>query len=208
MSGTEDFDLDRASVAREVRRSQILAAARDVFAEHGFHRASINEIIKRAAIARGTFYLYFESKESVFDSILDEVMHELRARIRRIDVAPGAPPPAMQLRTSLISVIDYVVGDQSLTRILLEHGQTPDTDVADRVAGFFGEARGLIQSSLDHGIGMGLVRECNTGLVAATLLGAVRGAIQFCLSTTPRPSTEEVVDELIAFALRGVLAQS
>ena len=55
--------------------------ARDVFAELGYHRASINEIIKRADIARGTFYLYFESKQTVFDSILDQAMRELRARI-------------------------------------------------------------------------------------------------------------------------------
>lgn len=44
------------------RRQQILDAAKHVFAEAGYHGASINAIIERAEIARGTFYLYFESK--------------------------------------------------------------------------------------------------------------------------------------------------
>ena len=55
-------------------------AAKRVFAEAGYHGASINAIIERAQIARGTFYLYFESKAAVFDSILDEAMRDLRAR--------------------------------------------------------------------------------------------------------------------------------
>src|SRR6185503_7607063 len=84
---------------KQERRRQILAAAKAVFAEAGYHGASIHAIIERAQIARGTFYLYFESKAAVFDSILDEAMRDLRGRIHRIDVeTPDAPPPQLQLR--------------------------------------------------------------------------------------------------------------
>ncbi|MEM9490681.1 MAG: helix-turn-helix domain-containing protein, partial [Myxococcota bacterium] len=59
---------------RQQRRRQILSVAKRVFAENGYHSASISQIIARANIARGTFYLYFSSKQAVFDSILDEAV--------------------------------------------------------------------------------------------------------------------------------------
>ena len=89
--------LDPGDRAKLERRRQILSAAKAVFAEAGYHGASIHAIIERAQIARGTFYLYFESKAAVFDSILDEAMTDLRARIHRIEVADkAAPPPQVQ----------------------------------------------------------------------------------------------------------------
>ena len=69
---------DPAERAKQERRRQILGAAKHVFADAGYHGASIHAIIERAQIARGTFYLYFESKAAVFDSILDQAMAELR----------------------------------------------------------------------------------------------------------------------------------
>lgn len=190
---------------REQRRRQILAAAKLVFAERGYHSASINDIIGHAAIARGTFYLYFESKQSVFDSILDEALSELRARIARIEVSPEAEPPQVQLRNQLLRVFEYVLGDQPLTLILLNHNSTPQAEVAERVAGFFRDIAALITSSLDRGITMGLVRECDTSLIAWALLGAARGMIALCLEAPDPPSNEDIVDQMILFALRGVM---
>jgi len=201
--GGED---DRATHARDQRRRQILRVARDVFAELGYHRASINEIIKRADIARGTFYLYFESKQTVFDSILDQAMRELRARISHIEIDdPSAASPQVQLRENLVRIVEYVLGDRALAVILLSPGQVPDAEAAARVTAFFDEVRALIALSLDHGIVMKLVRPCDTRLVAASLLGAVRGAIEHTLAAPRPPSTEALVDELLMFALRSVI---
>src|SRR5437773_8853459 len=94
------------------RRRQILSAAKYVFAEAGYHGASINAIVERAQIARGTFYLYFESKSAVFDSILDQALSDLRTRIRRIEVDdPAAPAPQVQLRGQVVATLEYIVSD-------------------------------------------------------------------------------------------------
>jgi AcrR family transcriptional regulator len=197
---------DRAAAARAERRRQIVDAATEVFAEVGYHEASINAIIEKAEIARGTFYLYFESKAAVFDSILDNAMRELRARIRRIDVEdPGAPPPQVQLRDVLVRVLEYVVGDRTLTRILLAGGRTTETEAAQRLDAFFAEIRGIIELALHHGMAMKLVRPCNKQLVAAALLGTARGVIEALVVQGVQASVDDVVNELIALALRGVL---
>ena len=99
------LDEDRNAVARAERRRQILDAAKVVFAEAGYHGASIGAIIDRAAIARGTFYLYFESKEAVFGALLDLAMADLRARIVHVDTDVAAPPPEVQLLDGIARVL-------------------------------------------------------------------------------------------------------
>jgi AcrR family transcriptional regulator len=59
-------------------RARLLEAAEQVFAELGFHEASIVKITEAAGIAQGTFYLYFASKKDVFD----ELVRDLNRRVR------------------------------------------------------------------------------------------------------------------------------
>ncbi|MBA3873933.1 MAG: TetR/AcrR family transcriptional regulator [Anaerolineae bacterium] len=55
------------------RRNQILDAATTIFAEKGFHRATIRDVAKAAGIADGTIYIYFENKTAVLMGILDRL---------------------------------------------------------------------------------------------------------------------------------------
>lgn len=195
--------LDRG---KSERRRQILEAAKNVFAEAGYHGASINAIIERAQIARGTFYLYFQSKAAVFDSLLDEAMAELRARIHRIEVEdPSAPPPQVQLRDQVVATLGYVVGDRALATLLLRAAQTPEAEAAERLDQFYAEVRRLIERALDQGMALGLVRRCQISLVAGALLGMVRGVIEVMLRSPEPLAVDEVVNEVIAVSLRGVL---
>lgn len=196
---------DRAAAMRDRRRRQILEAAKEVFAERGYHSASINAIIKHAEIARGTFYLYFESKGKVFDSILDETIEELRGRLTRIELGEDHPSPQVQLRANLERIFEYVLGEPLLTQIFLSQGQSADSEVAERVSDFWGQATDMVESSLRNGIMVGLVRSCDTALVAAALLGAVRGLVGHLLATDEAPPPGQIVDELMAFVMSGVV---
>lgn len=63
----------------EQTRRRILEAAEEVFAELGYHEASIVKITERARVALGTFYLYFDSKQTVFEALVID----LNARVRQ-----------------------------------------------------------------------------------------------------------------------------
>ena len=198
---------DPGERAKQERRRQILSAAKTVFAEAGYHGASIHAIIERAQIARGTFYLYFESKAAVFDSILDQALVDLRSRIHRIEVDdPGAPPPQAQLREQVVATLEFVVGDRPLAMLLLSAGHTPDVEAAERLDQFFAEVRDLLRRALLTGMELGLVRKCQPELVAAAMLGMIRGAVEHIVRHPTPPTIDEVVSEMILVALRGVMA--
>lgn len=60
-------------------RGRLLEAAEQVFVAHGYHDASIVKITEAAGVAQGTFYLYFESKQQIFD----ELVEDLNSRVRQ-----------------------------------------------------------------------------------------------------------------------------
>jgi AcrR family transcriptional regulator len=62
----------------ERTRQKLLESAERIFAEVGYHEASIVKITEAAGVGQGTFYLYFSSKKEVFD----EVVLDLNARVR------------------------------------------------------------------------------------------------------------------------------
>jgi AcrR family transcriptional regulator len=199
--------LDASDRAKQERRRQIMNAAKGVFAEAGYHGASINSIIERAQIARGTFYLYFESKAAVFDSILDQAMTDLRARIHRIEVEDkSAPAPQVQLREQVMATLEYIVRDRPLATLLLSAGHTPDAEAAERLDQFFAEIRDLLRRAMESGMEIGLLRKVDHELAASAMLGLIRGVIEQLIRDPDPPAVETVVAEVLMIALRGVLA--
>ena len=55
---------------KDTRPAELLDAALDVFAEKGFAAARMEDIAARAGAAKGTLYLYFPSKEAVFEALV------------------------------------------------------------------------------------------------------------------------------------------
>jgi AcrR family transcriptional regulator len=69
----------RALSARGAKtRARLLEAAEHVFSEHGYHEASVVKITEAAGVGQGTFYLYFASKQEIFD----ELVVDLNRRVR------------------------------------------------------------------------------------------------------------------------------
>jgi AcrR family transcriptional regulator len=198
--------VDPGERAKLERRRQIVAAAKTVFAEAGYHGASIHAIIEKAQIARGTFYLYFESKAAVFDSILDQALSDLRHLIRRIEVEdPSAPPPQVQLREQVVATLEYIASDRPLAMLLLSAGHTPDAEATERLDQFFSEVRDLVRRALETGMEIGLLRPCEPELCAAAMLGMIRGVIELVVRKGEMAKIDEIVSEMLLVALRGVL---
>ena len=51
-------------------KESILRSAKELFRKYGYHKTSVNEIAKKARIAKATIYKYFDSKEHILDEIL------------------------------------------------------------------------------------------------------------------------------------------
>lgn len=68
----------------EVRRREILVAARGLFTTKGYDQTSVNDILRIVDIAKGTFYYYFASKEEVLEAIILDIVEEGAKRAEAI----------------------------------------------------------------------------------------------------------------------------
>ena len=78
MTEVTGVDGRRLSGRGQATRRRLLESAERIFAELGYHDASIVKITEAAGVAQGTFYLYFSSKKEIFD----ELLKDLNSRVR------------------------------------------------------------------------------------------------------------------------------
>jgi AcrR family transcriptional regulator len=89
-----------ATVKGEQTRRQILDAAADVFAERGYWGASLNQLIGRHKITKGSFYFYFGSKEALALAVFKDLQERTVARL--MARAKAAPTALVQMRSMFI----------------------------------------------------------------------------------------------------------
>ena len=74
----------------ERTRKRLLEAAEEVFADLGYHDASIVKITEAAGVGQGTFYLYFRGKKEIFDELVLDLNHRVRRAIAEATAEAGS----------------------------------------------------------------------------------------------------------------------
>jgi AcrR family transcriptional regulator len=83
MSETATIEpIGKREKTKAANRQAILAAARQVFAQLGYEASTVRDIIRGTALASGTFYNYFRSKEEVFEALADDGARRFRPLLR------------------------------------------------------------------------------------------------------------------------------
>ena len=63
------------------RKAEFLEIGMEMFFRNGYANTSVNDIIKRIGVAKGTFYHYFESKDDLLDSIVDDFSRKMISKV-------------------------------------------------------------------------------------------------------------------------------
>jgi AcrR family transcriptional regulator len=110
-------------MAPELRRQTILKAALAVFAERGFAAARLDDVAVRAGVAKGTLYLYFHSKEALFEALIRDAISPLLAHVGAVAAAPDMPPTkALETFFSLFERQVLGTDRKLLLRLIISEG--------------------------------------------------------------------------------------
>ena len=120
---------------RESRRDQITAAALTCFAQKGFQRTSMADIIAASGLSAGAIYLHFESKQQIALAVGRQV---LSRRLGDLDDLSGGPlpDPVSMLRIILARMVDDMVDSRLLMQLWGE--ATSDPEMGALVGEIFG----------------------------------------------------------------------
>lgn len=192
-------------VAKREREGAILKAAKKVFAEKGYHEASIDDIIKEADIARGTFYLYYSGKRTIFAAILNLTLEEVNRNIAAISLDSGAPSPVDQVKANVRRVFNLLIADRHIADILFVRALGIDAEAMETLNAFYKKTADLLARALTQGMTIGLLNKCDPQIAAYSIIGSVKEVfLQVILAGEPSPQKiDAVIDEIIRVNLYG-----
>ncbi len=190
---------EEASEKRDDRRRKIIANAARLFAAKGYNGATVDDIVQATGIAKGTFYLYFESKEDllveVIKNLIDETLQRIDEKLRgkgrsdfitRIE-AKGEELLGLYLENSelLYMLLGETVGNPRLKEQLHE--------VYERLAE-------RIEEDLEWGVREGEIfpyRDLRTVAYALVGMGQTVAILVSCSDREQLPGIRATVDQIV-----------
>ncbi|MGB6456334.1 MAG: TetR/AcrR family transcriptional regulator [Streptosporangiaceae bacterium] len=187
---------DRSAATRDA----LVAAARRLFAAHGFAEVPTDAIVAAAGVTRGALYHQFADKTALFDAVLQAVEADIAKRLADEAAAAGISDPVAALRHAVRTWLDICV-EPEIHRIALIDGPSVLgwsywREICQR------HVFGLVQALLSHGIELGRIRPLPVGPLAHALMGAGDEAALYVAEaadrTRARTEMIDVLDHLIA----------
>lgn len=147
---------------KQVKREAILAAAREIFAEKGFHAAGIADIAGRLDVGHGTIYRYFKNKLDIFLTLYDLVNEDFLAIARgtRPDLAESVEEYIGEMQRFFVDFSQIFLREISHLRIFFDEVNA-DPEIKKR----FEISQAEFQLSTERFLGIGL----NKGFIRAEL---------------------------------------
>ena len=116
---------ERKEREKERRRQQIIVAAKRVFSEKGFNKATMEDIAKEAELSPGTLYLYFKNKEELYASLSLRILQYLHIRVTHVNKERSLSPD--QKLSALMEAMYDVYDFDPLIIINMFHLQSSET---------------------------------------------------------------------------------
>jgi TetR/AcrR family transcriptional regulator, fatty acid metabolism regulator protein len=182
-------------------RERILDAALEVFAGRGYHRASVDDIVRASGTSKGAVYHHFATKEAVFVALVDDFSARLAAAVAAtIASRRGA---LAKVEGALEAALTTFAANRRLARLILLEAVSLGPLWQCKRAEVHGRFAALIRRYLDEAVAEGAIEPLDTHLATLVWLGAVNEVVGQWLHAGSA-ELPEAVPELTRLLLRSV----
>jgi AcrR family transcriptional regulator len=117
-------------------REALLDAGVHVAEAHGLAGLSVNRVVARAGVAKGTFYVHFADRDAFVDAMHQRFHDEVRVRV--MAAVAGLPPGPELMRSATATYLDLSLANRAVKALVVEAYADPDLSapMAERRAGF------------------------------------------------------------------------
>lgn len=190
------------------KHAAILSAAREVFLEVGYGAASMDEIARRAGVAKQTIYNHFAGKDALFGEIITQLCDELLRPLARPELRAGPPEAALAALAAEVMALMLQPSSLALHRLLV--AEAPRFPELGAVAYRTGVQRPVdaLAAYLEEQTRAGALNVGDARLAAEQFFGMLVGHIQIraLLGVEPKPPAA-FLEAAAAEAVRTFLAR-
>lgn len=194
----------RTQELETAREEQILASARRLFAEKGYDRTTVSEIVQDAGIAQGTFYLYFGSKRDVLVHLARRLDEALREEVFAGD-EPGLPIEA-RVRNMVEAAFRVCEENRDLAR-LLHLGAHIDPYGIEDVEQAHEHMRRPLAETIARGMRHGEINEMDPEVAAGFCQSLVEEAMHDCYVKGSVGDIDQYRESVIQFLTYALVKQ-
>jgi AcrR family transcriptional regulator len=195
----------RSPMLRDERRAQLVAAAREVFSEKGYHDATVDDITRSAGVAKGTFYLYFDEKREIYYELVRTFLQHVKdigaSVAREVHTAQDFYARCERAAGELLRVFIEHFG---LARLAYRESMSLDKELERMLRDFYRDLARVEADNIRVGIELGLFRAVDPLVCAYAHIGMVERVALGLLSEKDPPQPEHVVRELLSIAFEGL----
>jgi AcrR family transcriptional regulator len=191
---------------KQGRRTDILAAAKKVFARKGYHATTIADIAKAAKLSYGSIYWYFDSKEALFHALVEAEGQALRDHVTEaLLVTPARVSPDAPFRAAVRTTFEFFESDRALVKLLFRDSYALGDRFERHLFGIFEAFIGDIEVIVADAQRRGLIVEAPPRMVACSVAALVGQIAHRRLVTDDGLSAEVTADFVVSLLLNGLL---
>jgi len=194
--------LSQPEVASEGKCGQILDAAARVFAKYGFKKTNIGDVVREAAVARGTVYRYFGSKDELFHAVVTREGRELLEGVREAVAAESTT--ADRLRRAIITHTDLIQRKLNVMRISIEAAADIMSRWKHETDELHEDAIDLYAGIITDGVKRGEIRSEDPRRTALLLVHMLKGLYLSVLTGQVGSDRDELVDGVLDVMMNGL----
>lgn len=158
----------------KLSRKDVITAARDLFTEKGFHQTSLDDIVSRLNMGKGTFYAFFEGKEDLLFAVIDEAIDEL---IDHMDNLVGdEQDPIKRLQIKGFGFIDMYDSYHGLVALLMGEAVAGDRSSLSKSRKIYRKLASNIIGEINLVNEQGILKIDDPEFAAYMLIGAIEMA--------------------------------
>jgi AcrR family transcriptional regulator len=192
-------------VAKDERRAQLVQAAQAVFAQRGYHAATVDDITRAAGVAKGTFYLYFEEKREIYYEVIRGFLALIKDIGRSIGQAPRGSDYFSRAEHAANQLMRVFIENREMARLAYRESMGLDAELEKLIGGFYREIAEVEAANIQVGIDLGLFRAVDPLVVAYAHIGMVERVLLAMLEEgSGLPPPEAIVKELMLLAFEGL----
>ena len=182
-------------------KERILALALDRFSQNGYAGTNIRELTESLGLVKSAMYRHFDSKEAIWNALLDEMIAYYAARFGSAEHLPPVPDSPEGLVALTMGMVDFTVHDERIVKVrkLLTIEQFRDDRARDLATKHF--LTGLRDMFAPLFAGMmdkGLLRRDDPGMLAFAYTAPISALIHLCDREPEK--TEEAMAQIEAFS--------
>jgi AcrR family transcriptional regulator len=191
---------------KEERRSDILAAAKKVFARKGYHATTIADIAKTAKLSYGSIYWYFDSKDALFHALMEAEGQALRDHVTdALTNTPTRGSPVAPFRAAVLTTFEFFESDRALVKLLFRDSYALGDKFEKHLFGIFEAFIGDVEKIIEDAQHRGLIIQAPPRLVAFSVAALVGQVAHRRLVTDDGLPAPVVADFVVSLLLNGLL---